>query len=297
MTTIMKKTIIIIAIACASLLAACNKNENPTPSVKAHEVTLTISTEELTKTVLSLDGSTYKRAWRSGDKISVIYWDSSNNPHNEKFTLTDGANTTTGTFACPSSEIPDTQYDIKIVYPYMDETYSSAWWAYSIDYQAYGQLDLSYIGNYDILYGYGNYSSGAFNVDSPLSCLVKYLHFPKGMQIIDGSSGALTVTLTLSASGSTKLYNQLLVAKNLNTVSNNEGDITVHYVYLTDGVLDDDIYLSLISETGTGASFNITVSDGTNSCTYSLDRGENYFYNGYIYHLKQSNFSPLKALE
>lgn len=294
----MKKTIIfIMAAACACLYASCTKNENPASGTGPRELKLTVSAGDFTKTSLSLDGSTYKRAWRAGDELSVIYYDAGNNPHNEKFTLVEGAGSTTATFACPASEIPDTQYDIKIVYPYMYDSYASGWWAYSISEQYYGIMDYSYLGNCDILFGYGNYSGGGFNVDNPLNSVVKYLHFPKGMQLISGSTGSLEVTITLSGSGSTKIYNTFLCAKTLNSTNHNEGDITLLYVNLTDGVLDKDTYLALMSETTAGATFDITVSDGTNSCTYAFDRGEKYFYNAVIYHFKQADFSPVKPLE
>ena len=294
----MKKTIILImAAASVCLYAACTKNENPVSRTEPRELRLTVSADDMAKTSLSLDGSTYKRAWRSGDALSVIYFDAGNNPHNEKFTLVEGAGSTTATFACPASEIPATQYDIKIVYPYMDDEYASSWWAYSIALQPYGRLDYSYIGEFDILYGYGNYSGGSFNVDSPLNSMVKFLHFPKGMQLVSGSSGALTVTLTLSGSGSTEIYNTFLCAKTLNSTSRNEGNITVQYVDLTDGALGEDIYMALMSETATGATFDITVSDGANSCTYAFDRGAKYFYDAVIYHFKQADFSPVKPLQ
>lgn len=297
----MKKSIIIIGIiACAALMVSCNKTDKaPQSKQQGHPMTLTLSIEDVsTKTTLSVDAGVYHRVWKAGDNISVIY-SVAGVPKNERFTLTDGAGTATGTFACPNSELTGTQYDIHFLYPYTSQEWSSSWWKVDISEQYYGVIDYGYLGGYDIMWGYGYYKDDAFTMTSPLTSMVYYLHIPKSTTIVSGSSGDLTVSLTLAADGSTELHNERLVSKTLSSTSHNEGNIVLKWVDLTDGALQNDVYIATMSDNVANETFTLTVKDdSSNQCTYNIGRGaDKYLYNGQVYHLSQTNFTPTLALE
>lgn len=289
---IMKK-IVYITLAFAALLTACSKAEQPETKVQPHHVELTLTTDQVaTKTTISTDGSTYNRVWKKGDRVSVIYWTGSDPvvAHNECFTLIDGAGTTTGTFGCDESELSGSQA-IRVLYPYTTAEDNDSWWLRSIENQAYGILD--YLGDYDMMFGSGSYNGSAFSVGA-LEPLVFYLHFPAGLQLVGNSAGSATVTLSLTGMAGTTVRNQLLNHKTLNTATANEGAINVTDVQLTDGCLVSDIYMAVNTLEKSNESFNLTVADDTHSCFYMFGRGEGkYLYKGQIYHMAESQFSPV----
>ena len=286
------KRIVYITLAFASLLTACSKAEQPETKVQPHHVELTLTTEQAaTKTTITTDGSTYSRVWKKGDRVSVLY--STGDPavaHNECFTLIDGAGTTTGTFGCDESELSGS-LNVRVIYPYTTAEYNDSWWSRSIENQPYGVLD--YLGDYDMMFGSGTYDGSAFSV-AKLTPQVFYLHFPAGLQLVGNSEGSATVTLSLTGMAGTTVNNEFINHKTLNSASTIEGAINVTDVQLTDGCLVTDIYMAVNTDTNPNESFNLTVADATHNCLYIFGRGEGkYLYNGNVYHMAQSQFSPV----
>lgn len=93
------KAKIIIAAAIAISMAACNKEENAeTPTGKTVTVTAGIKQKEETRIAFKEDGEQTKVVWAADDIFSICYAGGSDTKR-YIFQLTEGANTTSGTFA------------------------------------------------------------------------------------------------------------------------------------------------------------------------------------------------------
>jgi len=286
----MKKTIIFICIACVALFVSCTKAELPSAG---RLLTVTLSSDQISKTDISGSAGSYTREWSKGDKISVIYYVESV-AKNECFELVDGEGTTTGTFACSSSEITEDQY-VRFLYPYTTETNAAGtYWKRSIAEQYSGSK--SNMGDYDLMYGTGKFTSGAFNVTSGFNSQVFYLHFPAGLQLASGRSGQEIVELTLSATGTTTLNNAIINNKTVTTASTTAGKINLSSVYLYDGAIQYEAFMAINTDGIEDETFQLEVKYGEDTCTYDISHS-GYLYNGRIYHMTQAKIGSAKALE
>jgi len=297
----MKKIIVLISVACATLFAACNKMETPTTETRPHPVTLTLSSDQIeTKTTISEDDGSFTRTWKAGDKVSVIYKDAGDVARNDCFTIVSGAGTTSASFACPGSYLADGATNIRILYPYTDDdSDNDSYWHRYIEYQSYGTISDGYMGNNDLMYGSGSYSDGTLTVSSALSTQVFWLRIPAGVTLVDGLSGSNTATLTLSGMSGTELRNCIKNAKTGTTATKSGGSINLEYVSLTDGALTEDIYIACMSKGDENESISMTVlnkDDNIQSGIYTLSH-TGYFYTGRVYSLQQSDLDPLIVWE
>ena len=295
----MKITRFLLGICCAgAALISCSKADSPKVE-ETHPMSFTISTDDVpTKTTITYDGSSYSHTWKSGDAFSVISIVSETESYMDKFVLTSGAGTKTGTFSCATSHIPTTgSKQPTLVYPYTSVKSSNGlWWVRSLANQGNGSL--ANLGDYAMIYAKPYFVDGEFShwpSGGRPSLQVAFFKLPAGLQIVGNASGNHSVDIVLSGSGSTEIKNELLNNVTLNTATTNTGDINLTGVSITDGKLVQDTYIAFCCPFSALSSYDfvITVKEGTNSVSYSLNR-TSHMSEGKVYNLKQSHFTPVQ---
>ena len=105
----MKKYLSILA--CAAVLAACNKAELQAPETIVEEGGTTVFSGSFASTRISLgdkEGTTYKALWETGDELTVMSGGSSLGTA----ALTSGAGTNIGTFSFPGTIADGTSVEL-----------------------------------------------------------------------------------------------------------------------------------------------------------------------------------------
>ena len=295
----MKITRFLLGICCAAAaLISCSKADSPKVE-ETHPMSFTISTDDVpTKTTITYDGSSYSHTWKAGDAFSVISIVTAESEYYmDKFVLTSGAGTKTGTFSCATSHIPTSgDRQPTLIYPYTDVKNSFGWWVRSLENQGNGSL--ANLGDYALIYAKPYFKDGEFShwpSGGRPDFQVAFFKLPAGLQIVGNSSGSHSVDIVLSGSGSTEVMNEFLNSETKNTATTNTGDISLTGVSITDGKLVQDTYIAFCCRFSSLSSYDfvITVKEGTNSVSYSLNRTSN-MSEGKVYNLKQSHFTPVQ---
>jgi len=294
----MKITRFLLGMFCAAaVISSCSKAEKVTKEAETHPMTITLNIDEaLTKVDIAHSGSKYTPTWKAGDAISVIsIIDYGEEGYNDKFELVSGAGTKTGVFYCATSHIPSTgTVDPRVLYPYSDVIQPADWLERSIANQGTGSLEN--LGNYALLYARMYYIDGVFDryfVSESPGFQTFFLKMPAGLQLVGNSTGTVSVDIVLSALGETKVYSERWDSITLRSATSNEGDITLSGVTLTDGKLASDTYISVSTNNKSGETYAVTVKQGASSVTYNLTHSD-YSYNGRLYNLSQTQFTPVQ---
>lgn len=288
--SLMRTATILLGAAMLSVAAACSKIETKV-ELQTRRVEFKLSSENMpgSKIFFQEDGGKLVRRWNVGDEVSVFFYYNETS-YVETFQLVGGQGTTTGTFARENSELPMTgTVYVDILYPQVSDNGSD--WLYRSIKKQYGYLD----GSCDLLFFSGCMQDGVY-VPFKASSQVFYLHIPQGTKLLDGMEGEKYVNVEFSAREGTCLRNELLYHKE-QMGSYEEGEVNVYEVYLVDGALGNDFFVTLSTPGDPGESFNMKIIDGydeSRNCTYVLSRGEDkYLYAGTMYHLNQSHFTPI----
>ena len=291
----MKFTRFLLGICCAAAaLISCSKADSPKVE-ETHPMSFTISTDDVhTKTTIAYDGTSYSHTWKSGDAFSILYYVDETEYYNDKFILTSGAGTKTGTFSCATSHIPTSGVAyVRLIYPYTEATYYNSW-VRSLANQGNGSL--ANLGDFDLIFARAEFNNGLFSMwlDAPCN-QVAFFKLPAGLQIVGNSSGSHSVDIVLSGKDPTKVRNEFRNHMYLNQAAVPEGDINLTGVSITDGKLVQDTYISFAGNFASVSSYDfvITVKEGANSVSYTLNRTSN-MYEGIVYKLKQEHFTPVQ---
>jgi hypothetical protein len=291
----MKTRLFFLGLCCAAAAISCNNFDDT--NVSRGPLTITLSKDDMaTKTTLAekTEGG-LSRVWSEGDAVSVIYIETYDVPGggiNDKFVLTAGAGTTTGTFTCASSSIPMTgTAEVRILYPYTETTSDRC--DQSIAVQT-GKL--SDLGKYDLLFGSGCFTDGSFTIYSyeKIKGRTLFLKIPKETKFFNTSSTVSIKELTLSAAEGNFLINESSTFTNLKQGASKKGNITINTSYeLTNGTLQEDIYIAIMTESTNNYKFNLTLKTTSDAVyIFPFSRLDNYMYNGYIYALSTTTFTP-----
>ena len=288
----MKKIMLYFGAAVLLVLSSCSKEDASAP--KTHPMTIGVSLDEATKSALSVDGTGLKRAWKAGDEIAVLY-----NKTIEKFTLVEGAGTTKAKFANASSSLPLTgSYKVTICYPYgeVDSEEEEILIKWDFSTQA-GTLESA--GDLDLLSGGATLNDGVLPNVTVASPGCYFLHFPKGLQLLSGADGTVTLE-KLTVNGTypyfvSYFYYQFTDSGDIMPCNGGDGGISVKDVTLTDGCLDSDIYLSIISNGTSAPGYKVSFNVKDESKEYTYPIGDVAGLDHKLYHFKQSNFSPVLA--
>ena len=297
----MKKTRLFLGVCCMAALFACNKSEPV--SEGPHPMTITLSRGDAgTKTAFAVQGMNLDRTWKDGDAISAVYEypTGSGTFYNDKFELTAGGGTTTGTFTCATSHIPtdETDFPVRITYPY-----SSSWngttgeLTNSFSYQGDGKLDD--LGKYEILasakYGdkYFSITSGVWQ-QTELTAQSVILHIPAGTQFLTGASGYdYFDTVNISSMPSGNVYSGLSFKNGIITYVDGS-PVSLANIALNDGKTVYDVYIAImcaVDLTATDLVFSCILGSNSNTYEFTVNRRAGLSA-GQLYHM-DSAFSPM----
>lgn len=294
----MKTRLLILGLCCTFAAISCTSIDDSASAPKP--VTITLSKDDIsTKTTLTekTEGG-LSRVWAEGDAVSVIYikdYDVPGGGINDKFVLTSGAGTTTGTFTCASSSIPMTgEVYVRIVYPYAETNELFDRCDYSLANQSAGKL--SDLGKYDLIMGRGKFTDGVFSITENLSNLVLFFRIPAGTKLFNTTETVSIKTLTLSAAEDNFIKNSISVFTNNNQNSTDKGSISLQSITgLTNGTLPSDVFIALATDSKSSFKFKLSITTSApipdKEYTFLFERND-YLSYGKVYTLKQSLFTP-----
>lgn len=296
----MKKTRLFLSVCCLAALFACNKNEPV--SEGPHPMTITLTRGDAgTKTGFVATGMNMDRTWKDGDAISAVYEypAGSGTYYNDKFELTDGGGSSSGTFTCAKSHIPtdETDFPVRITYPY-----SSSWNAstgkLTNSFASQGEGKLEDLGKYEILAS-ANYNDKYFTIsssvwqDAELSAQSVLLRIPAGTQFLKEAPGYDSFSsITISSMPPGMVYSGLSFEKG--SIAYDDGTpVSLENIALNDGKTVNDIYIAImcaVDMSTTELVFSCTLSSDEEVYEFSVNRPAG-LYAGQLYHMS-SAFSP-----
>lgn len=287
----MKTRLFFLGLCCAAAAISCNNFDDT--NVSRGPLTITLTKDDMaTKTLLTekTEGG-LSRVWSEGDAVSVLYIPGGG--INDKFVLTAGAGTTTGTFTCTSSSIPMTgEAEVRILYPYTETNTSFDRCEQAIAVQTGKLADLS---KYDLLFGEGHFTDGSFAIyaSDRIKSRCVFLKIPKETKFFNTSSTVSIKSITLSGVNSDFLINQFNTFTNLKQGASINGNITINTSYeLTNGTLQEDIYIAIMTKSTTECKFNLTLKTTSDvEYVFPFSRSD-YMYTGNLYALKTTTITP-----
>lgn len=292
----MKTKLFFLGLCCAAAAVSCNHFDDT--NVGRGPLTITLTKDDMaTKTLLTekTEGG-LSRVWSEGDAVSVLYIKDYEVPGggiNDKFVLTAGAGTTTGTFTCASSSIPMTgEAGVRILYPYTETNTSFDRCEQSLAVQT-GKL--SDLPKYDLLFGEGHFTDGSFAIYSSerIKSRCVFLKIPKETKFFNTSTTVSIKSVTLSGVNPDFLINQFNTFTNVRQGASINGSITINTSYeLTNGTLQEDIYIALMTKSTNDCQFNLTLKTASDvEYVFPFSRSD-YMYTGNLYALTTTTITP-----
>ncbi|MBE6289330.1 MAG: hypothetical protein E7100_03735 [Bacteroidaceae bacterium] len=265
-----------MALMAGNALTSCSSDDEPQVAQqegKTGYVEFTISRGADTRTAYALnEDKGLDVTWSEGDKMVVFYEAQTANEIIEVFDLVEGVGEKTAKFAKSDSQLADKSGIIGIAYrPNYDASKTISEYLFDFSIQ---EGDLDNLGKYDL------FSFDASLAEGKIEPLGKsffyptmvFLHFPTD---IDFGTGTTTSDFVFSGG----------INKHASYSEGIEGDITVKNVSLTNGKLDQDLYVAVYQTTPT--SFSV------GGKTFSLPEG---FKAGKIYTFAQENLKDITPL-
>lgn len=265
----MKKTLrtlmmgMMALLGCTALTSCTNDDEPQVAQSEGQkgyvEFTLSRGADTRTTYAANTDGGLDVK-WSKDDKMVVFYKVGTTDEIVEVFDLVNGADSTKATFAKSDSQLAEKTGEVVIAYfPNYDSTKSTTENVLDLSTQ---KGTLAEMSNFD-MFGYVCTISegGKISVDKYVK-LMSILHFPIGLDF-----GVEAATADFVFSGG---YNKATINSNPQV-----GDITIKDVSLSDGKLNQELYVVVAAE---NTPTKLTIGDNAFSLPTKLDAGLLYTF-------------------